>query len=204
MDTTEMSLRQRLSELGWPDRFLGAHGYYARLGSRGGHTRFVPFGRFARWFTARSLSIEEIVPLGSKVKFLKSLKYDIAGQSPFPSFSWLVDRVMSHLAGEDLTKMALFKGFIVDDPYYKNKPFPQFPFDEYLLVRSVERFDSLYEEADGTWWRIDHKALTTVTQIEVEIESTPLQSTDEARRVAVSRAEAQRIREARRSLGYDK
>lgn len=162
----EISLRQRLADLGWDDRFLGNDGYYARLGTRNERTCFVPFHRLWRWFTPRALSIEEIIPLGTKVKFLRSLKHDIVGEQPFLSLSWFVVRVMSMFAASDLTKMALFEGSV--DGRGNSKPFSQFPFDEYLIVCSVGRYDAIYEESDGTLWTIAHNVLTTVTQIEIE------------------------------------
>lgn len=161
-----VSLRQRISELGWDNHLLGSDGYYARLGTQNGRTCFVPFGRFSRWFSNRALPIEEIIPLGSKVKFLQSLRHDIVGEPNFLSFSWFLVRFMSVFAAADLSKMALFEGFM--DGRGNSKPFSQFPFDKYLIVRSVRQYEALYEESDGTVWTIDHNALTTVTQIEID------------------------------------
>jgi len=160
------SLRQRLVELGWDDRFLGRDGYYARLGTRNGRTCFVPFSRIWRWFTRRALPIEQIIAPGTKVKFLRSLKHDIVGEQSLLSPSGFMVRLMSILDGADLTKMVLLEGFV--DGRGNTKAFSQFPFDDYLTVLSVARYDAVYEESDGTLWTIDHNALTTVTQIEIQ------------------------------------
>lgn len=81
---------------------------------------------------------------------------------------------MSLFAAADLTKIALFEGFM--DGRGNSKPFSEFPFDTYLLVRSVRRYEALYEEPDGTVWTIDHNALTAVTQIEIDAASVPTSS----------------------------
>ena len=75
-------------------------------------------------------------------------------------------RPMSLLDGSDLRKMALLEGFI--DGRGNEKPFSRFPFDENLIVASVRQYDATYHAPDGTLWTIDHNALTTVTQIEIQ------------------------------------
>jgi hypothetical protein len=161
-----ISLRQRIAELGWKDSFLGNGGHYVRLGIRQGHACFKPFNRLQRWLTRQTLPIEQIIPVGTRVKFLCSLKHDISGNPPFLSPSWLLVKFLSRMDGSDLTKMPLIEGSV--ETIGASKPFSQFPFDEYLTVTSIQRTDAVYRETDGTLWRIAHVALTTVTQIEIE------------------------------------
>ena len=182
-----ISLRQHLTELGWDERFLGNDGYYARLGTRDAQTCFVPFGRLRRWLMRRALPIGEIIPPGTKIKFLSSLKHDVVGEQSFLSFSWIMVRVMSLLDGSDLRKMAMFEGFV--DGRGNAKQFSQLPFDDNLTVASVRRYDATYQASDGTLWTIDHNALTTVTQIEIEgIPSSNRAVENDALRASLARA----------------
>src|SRR5215217_1398983 len=101
----DISLRQRLAQLGWDDRYLGNDGYYARLGMRNQKTCLVPFSPWQRWLTPRALSLEEIIPVGTRIRFLRSLMHDIVGEQLFLSPSWFLVRLMSLAASADLRKM---------------------------------------------------------------------------------------------------
>lgn len=161
-----ISLRQHLTEHGWDERFLNNDRYYARIDIRNTETCFVPFGRLRRWLTRRSLPIDVIIPPGTQVKFLGSLKHDIVGEPSFLSFYWFLVRLMSLLHGSDLRNMVMFEGCL--DYQGNTKHFSQFPFDDFLTVVSVRPFHATYQASDGTDWTIGHVALTTVSQIEIE------------------------------------
>ena len=79
----ELSLLQHLEDLGWGERFLDTNRKFARLGLRSGCSCLEPYSRFQRLMTRESLPINKIIPVGTRVKFLKSLKHEMLPSGSF-------------------------------------------------------------------------------------------------------------------------
>ena len=170
-----MSLRQYLVSNGWDVGFLDKWGNNARIGVitdpahcmerdrpifRYKTSCFEPFQWSRRIFTDRRLPIAVVIPEGTEIRFLQSLKYELLGGGPL----WyrLALMLFQRFSREDLTNMPAFRGF-VEEKYR----FEQFPFDEWLTVIKLSDFEAVYKAADEQLWTVSHAALTNVTQIEI-------------------------------------
>lgn len=158
----DVSLRQHLEKLGWDDQFLNKTGRFARIGLKNGSPCLEPYSRLQRILTSRRLPIVQIIPPGTQVKFLKSLKHELLGSGPRFSLYRLLLSIVSFFSHQDLSKVSAFEGLIEEQ-----SRFDQFPFDEWLTVIMVSDFDASYTLHDGQVWTISHLALTEVTQIEI-------------------------------------
>ncbi|MDD5365328.1 MAG: hypothetical protein PHR30_08310 [Gallionellaceae bacterium] len=176
----EISLRKHLANLGWGEEFLDRSGCFARWGVKNWRVCLLPFSRWKRLTTRKKLPIEEIIPVGTRVKFLKSLKHPIIGLGPKFSIFRLFIRAMSAWTGEDLAEQPEFQGWVE-----QHHLFDQFPFDEWLTVCLVRQFDALYVGPNNTYWTISLMPLVYVTQIEI---CKPGEATDAEAKAAEAKA----------------
>ena len=95
----EISLRQHVESIGWGERYLDKTGHFAREGLKSWSSCLEPFNFLQRLLTRKRLPILQIIPLGTRINFLKSLKYDIVGSDPRFSFFGIFVRIMSFVTG---------------------------------------------------------------------------------------------------------
>ncbi len=167
----EISLKQHLASLGWDSRFLSPDGCFARANLIDFQACYEPFSRLRRLFSSKRLPVRQVIPDGTKIKFLKSLKYETAACRWWivRLFIFFLSRFRGLKPGE-LKEKSIFEGYL-DAPFYK--PFSEFPFDEYLTVKGRTPFCGCYTQSDGTQWSISHIALTYITQIEIFVGEIP-------------------------------
>jgi len=167
----EISMRQHLENLGWHAKYLDDYGIYARVTIKNGASFLVPHSRLQRLLTRRRLPIKEVTPLGMRIKFLKSLKYEMCGPISIFShpFGWFFFKILEFFLGEDPNTLPMFIGSLNE----RDQPnFDQFPFDEWLTVVELLKFEIMYKDSNDKIWTISNIPLTSVTQVEVSPQST--------------------------------
>jgi len=170
------SLKAHCRTFGWTDGDFTTDGRYARIETREGIDYFVPVPFYKRLFSDRRLAISEIVPSGSKIKFLKSLKYEETGIGGIRDFlrhpiatllGWIV-YALSKRSGEPIPpQTSLLEGFT--ECASGNKEVSEFPYDEYLTTISISYPWSTFREPDGTVWKMLNIGLTSVSEIEIDV-----------------------------------
>jgi len=158
-----------MKNLGCGDEFLDVNACFARIGLGNMVPVYEPLLKANRNKKHPPIPFTDVFPLGTKVKFLRSLKHHVMGRgqnlSQKTMFSML-SRNLSEEQQEQLAQMCFLEGEVRG-----TKPFSEFPFDEFMTVVQHDSSQSLLELAlqdqTGTAWIIGPPAFTSVTQIEV-------------------------------------
>jgi hypothetical protein len=159
----EITLRERLNTFGYGDEMLDPHRSHARLGEIDGQPCFEPFPKFARLNGGTRIRIRDILSPGTKVKFLSSVLRETLGTSGLG----LVFRAWDFLSRSKISSRPLFMGYVIGAS--NGKQFSGFPFDRFLTLVQLGPLplDSVYQEDDGTLWKVGLDALLHVNDVAV-------------------------------------
>ena len=171
----EVSLREHLAELGWGFEYLSRGGDIARVGRFQGAPCFEPFGTFRRILGRKRLPILQALPLGTTVKFLPSLKFDVLPNlslwhcitHPLVGLFGLVAVVATKLSGQNVSDFQNMPQLQGDVEMFPNPPFSEFPFDQPLTVRGFDAYGISLLTQDGVRWTLPAVSFATVKQITV-------------------------------------
>ena len=172
---SEISLREHLAQLGWSFDYLSRGGDIARVGRFQGAPCFEPFGVFRRTLGGKRLPIHQALPLGTTIKFLPSLKFDVL---PNPSLGYcithplvgllrLVAIIGMKLSGQNVRDFQNMPQLQGDVEMFANPPFSEFPFDMPLTVKGIDAYAILLVGEDGVVWMLPAVSFATVKQITV-------------------------------------
>lgn len=168
----EVSLREHLADLGWGFKYLSSSGDISRVGRFQGAACFVPFGAFRRSFGGKRLPFHQVLAPGTAIKFLSSLKFDVLPAPgllycithPLSGLMGLVIFIGTKLSGEDLKNMPQLHGYVEE---FGNPPFSDFPFDQPLIVKSIDAYAVSLADENGVWWTLPAVSFATINQITV-------------------------------------
>lgn len=171
----EVSLREYLAELGWGFEYLGHGGDIARVGQIQGASCYEPFGMIRRTLSEKRLLIHQVLPPGTTIKFLSSLRFDVLQnpglwdcmRHPLVGILMLVGFIVTKLSGKsvsDLQNMPQMQGYVETFP---NPPYFEFPFDQPLTVKAINMYAISLSGENGVEWTLPTTSLATVKQITV-------------------------------------
>ena len=164
-----ISLREHLRNLGCGDNFLDINTCFARIGLKNGVVVYEPFLKPYRNKHHHPLPLVDVFPVGTKVKFLHSLKHHSMGkgQTFFQRMIfWALTRKLNEEQKSKLAQTSFLEGKVRGP-----QPFPAFPFNKYMTVIRHDFSQSLleieFDDGNNGLWSISPPAFTDVTQIEV-------------------------------------
>lgn len=171
----EISLREHLAELGWGFEYLNRDGAIARAGLFQGAPCFEPFGAFRRTLGGKRLPINQALPLGTRIKFLPSLKFDVLPNPslwhcithPLAGLFVLVALIAMKLSGQKVSDYQNMPQLQGDVELFTNPPFAEFPFDQPLTVNGIAGYGVVLVGEDGASWTLPGCSFATVKQIVV-------------------------------------
>ena len=172
---TEVSLREHLAEVGWDFENLSPGGDIARVGRCQGASCFEPFGAVRRALSARRLPIHQALPIGTRIKFLSSLKFDVLPNPtlwhcithPLHGLIWVVLVVVTKLSGQSVSDFDSMTQLEGDVALYTNPLYSEFPFDQPLTITNVGSYAVSLLTDDGKIWMLSASSFATVKQITI-------------------------------------
>ncbi len=161
-----ITLREHLQNLGFGDEMLDHSREHARLDvSRVTYLAcFEPFNKALRVGYYKQVQIIDVMDLGMRVQFAKSILEETLEHSP-KWFTAMV-RLLDFVTKANLLKTAVFYSCVRSVSH--NKTITDFPFDQLLTVRGSDDFGKMrYQQDNGTIWVIAHDALINVRHIKI-------------------------------------
>lgn len=154
---------------------LATMGDYARVGVFAAQACLEPVSIFRRVLSGERIPLDRILPRGTTVKFLSSLKFNVLPPSPgilfcvthpIHSVVWLVSLAMMKRSGElsDYKNMSSLEGNV---SMFSNPPFSEFPFEKPLTILRVETHAVSLADENGVTWKLPAFSFATVNQITV-------------------------------------
>jgi len=169
----EISLKQHLANLGWGARYLILGGVFARITVRnfpGYDSYYVPPSRWRRIFSRKFLSLSDVFPCGTRIKFLKSITEDSYESSLLVTWLIKISCFFKGIDSKEVLSSPVFQGCVEG---YDNAPFSEFPWEKYVTVIGTGTFSITFEEESGRRWDISQIALIFVTHIQILVGDIP-------------------------------